>query len=294
MSYKILVPLDGSELAEEVVPYVHSLALQPQADVTLLHVLPDLVGRPVHEVAEARDRALELMGSFRPHLELPDATVDCQLRMGEPAAEILKAATLLPSSLIVMPTHGRKGLDRLLNGSVTETVLRRCRCPMLLSHQAGHEPGSQTLDQLFRRILVPLDGSDASGMVVPMVQDFAHRYESEVILFHDTRGISDTGDAAEDVKVVERIEAYRDELQRAGIRVSMQASNSGHPAQEILRLMSESEVDLVAMTTHGRSGLDRVVYGSVAEYVLRNGSRPMLVFSVASPGGGAYEEAYLG
>jgi nucleotide-binding universal stress UspA family protein len=277
MTYRILVPLDGSEIDDEVLPYMRKFALRSDAQITLLHVLPDLSAYEQQYIEQQRDQAIGVLDSFRSQLQVKAAGVNCEVRMGEPVGEIVKMAALMSASLIVMPTHARKGIERLLSGSVAEHVMRQAHAPMLMPPVSGGRPQDRDINHLFDRILVPIDGSGSGYSIIPLVVEVARFYDSEVILFHDYRGISDAGDFLDSENIDARIEDYKAMLGYAGISTSLQSASSGHPAEEILEAVSSSNADIIAMATHGRTGLDRLTNGSVVEHVLRNASRPLLV-----------------
>ena len=294
MTYKILVPLDGTEIADEIVPYVQYVISRPDAEVTLLHVLPDLTRYDQSHIESERKTAIAHMDAFRAQLSFDADRLHCELRMGEAASEILKFAALQRTSLIVMPTHGRKGVDRLLSGSVTEEVMRQSNCPLLLSHVDAEKTPDPDDKHCFDRILVPLDGTEQSFRILPIVEEFARLYQSEVILFHDDPGISDLGHKMEGDDVGHHLEGQRARLADTGLSVSMEYTDAGKPAEDIIEAVSSSNADLIAMTTHGRTGVGRLAYGSIVEHVLRHATRPLLVLCTAPGAPTEYEEKYLG
>ena len=294
MTYRLLVPLDGTEIENEVAPYLRHILKRPDAVVTLLHVLPDLTSYAQSHIDTQHGRAATHMHEFIEQLQLDPGRVHCEFRMGDPVEEILRYCALNGASLIIMPTHGRSGLDRLLSGSVTEQVMRKVHCPLLLSHACQAHAQTQGEDHLFDRILVPLDGTRQGLTILPVVEDFARLYRSEVILFHDNGGVSDVGDRLEDEGINTLFETLRTRLAGESINVSLQYADAGRPAQDILAAVSGSNADLVAMTTHGRTGIDRMAYGSVVEHVLKHASRPLLVMSTAPGRPTEYVEKYLG
>lgn len=283
MAYRILVPLDGTEMGKGVIPYLKHIVARPDAVVTLLHVLPDLTEYTQPHIDSEHGRAASHMRDFISTLELDPDRVYCEFRMGEPAEEILKYAALNAAALIIMPTHGRTGLNRLLSGSVTEQVMRRSHCPLLLSHDCGDQPPPAGGQHLFDRILVPLDGTERGFAILPTVEDFARLFQSEVILFHDNPDLSKTGSSHAGDKASHHIEAQHARLVDEGIKVSMQYTDAGHTVKDIQKAVSASQVDLLAMTTHGRKGIDRIAFGSVVEHLLRHATLPMLVLST-TPG----------
>ncbi len=293
MAYRIVVPLDGEELAHEVLPYLQHLVSQADTTVTLLHVLPDLTGYAQQHIDSEHERAMSHMHHFVGKLGMPADHVDCEFRMGEPSVEILKYTALNNVSLIVMPTHGRTGIDRLLSGSVTEEVMRRAHCPMLLSKVCTDAEGEH-VDCDFERILVPLDGTERGFAILPVVEQFARQNDSEVILFHDNRGYSDVGEPLENDDVWQQIEEHCRRMVSSGLRAWMQSADRGRVTDDILEAVSDHRAGMIAMSTHGRCGLGRVAYGSVVENVLRKAPVPLLVMSTAEGLPTEITEKYLG
>lgn len=278
MLKKILVPLDGSELADRILTHVRRILLREDAEVMLLTVLP-----PETATEDERSRAWRieeasghLMGELK-KLGQAGARARYDLMTGDPAAQILAFADTWQPGLIAMSTHGRTGLDRFRRGSVAERVLRGSKHPVLLANPRAFE-GKEAR---FRRILVPLDGTDTSAAILPIAQELASRYESEVILLHAAAAYTafaeypnvEVRPSAEELR--DLMEPYREKLDQGGVKSRVYILYED-PAQAILHVATADAVDLVAMTTHGRSGLSRWVFGSVAEKVLRNCPCPVL------------------
>lgn len=278
MLKKILVPLDGSELADRILTHVRRILLREDAEVMLLTVLP-----PEAATEDERTRAWRieeasghLMGELK-KLGQAGARARYDLMTGDPAAQVLAFADTWQPGLIAMSTHGRTGLERWARGSVAERVLRRSEHPVLLANPRGFD-GKEAR---FRRILVPLDGTDTSAAILPVVEEFASRYESEVILLHAAAAYTafaeypnvEVRPSADELR--DLMEPYRERLERANVKSRVYILYED-PAQAILHVAAADAVDLVAMTTHGRSGISRWVFGSVAEKVLRNCPCPVL------------------
>ncbi len=272
---KILVPLDGSELADKILTQVRRLLVRHDAQVMLLSVLsPRALERepvPGHELEVAR-RHLDVVATA---LREQGASVESEVLVGEPAERIHAFALGYRPSLIAMSTHGRTGISRWIRGSVAERVLRIAPYPVLLANPFGLADREELR---FRRILVPLDGSDASAEILPVVKDFASHYESEVLL-HMAVEIPQIEPlvyplmiSTEDAQM--RLEPFRAGL--PGIRVLISTS-LGSPAATIVDTAEREKADLVAMTTHGRTGASRWAFGSVAEQVIRHCPCPLLV-----------------
>jgi nucleotide-binding universal stress UspA family protein len=274
---KILVPLDGSELSDGILKHVEPLIAAEPCEVVLLRVLPppapdDIPGRAQAE----RDVAAAHLTTTGARLEALGAKVTTTLRQGDPALEILTATDALRPALVAMSSHGRTGVLRWIRGSVAERVLRTCATPLLLvTPRAVGREGEARL----RRILVPLDGSERSAAVLPLVEELARRHSAEVLLLRvEWEGLSRPvlANLLTPGKVAESLHPWVERLKARGIPVRALAAQ-GDFASEILDTADREDVDLLAMTTHGRTGLPRLVDGSVSEQVLRHCRRPLLV-----------------
>jgi nucleotide-binding universal stress UspA family protein len=285
--FKILIPVDNTPFAEEIAPHVRDLVMRRDAETTLLNVLPDMVGYDQYVVMSAKSKALDRMHEIAGRIA--DTTIRCELRMGDPAREIMKMIAMDAPSVVAMPTHGRRGLDRLLEGSVAEQVLRHTNVPMLLTHHAGRSDTNR-----YARILVALDGSRDSERVLPMVEEVAITHGSEVVLFYDEPGVSDVGEVLGVRDAPQRLNAYADRLRKAGLDAHIEQTHTGRAADALLKRIRKDQVDLVAMTTHGREGIARITLGSVAEKVLRDADVTMLVQCIAPAANEQLVERYLG
>ena len=286
---RVLVPLDGSTLAEAILPVVERLARDHGADVILLEVLP---GQPTREAAsEAKRQAGGYLERTADALRRRGVRqVRACVWYGDADQAIANAATRERADFIAMATHGRSGLDWLRFGSVAESVVRRAPAPVLLVRGRAAW-GRGGID----RILVPLDGSEASEAVLPIVSCLAGPFDFEVQLLHvveAARSLPGALAGATSVHDPETEAAYL-----AGVAASLEARGlragvtlrAGLPAEVIPAVAVETKCGLVAMSTHGRSGLGRLFLGSVAERVLRAVSVPVLLWkppaAAASPAG---------
>jgi nucleotide-binding universal stress UspA family protein len=281
---RVLVPLDGSTLAEAILPAVERLARDHEAEVILLEVLEGQGTREAELDAERQVGGyLERMVDSLRRRGL--RRVRASVWYGDADQAIANAATRERADLIAMSTHGRSGLDWLRFGSVAEGVVRRAPVPVLLVRGvAAWDRGG------IDRILVPLDGSEASEEVLPIVSCLAGPFDFEVQLLHvveATRSLPGTPAGATGVHDPETEAAYlarvAASLEARGLRVGV-TLRAGLPAEVIPTVADETKSGLVAMSTHGRSGLGRLFLGSVAERVLRSVSVPMLLWK--PPAGG--------
>jgi len=267
----ILIPIDGSESAEETALYAQSLCPKPETRIVLLHVTP-----AVNTMNASIDHVPNVK-AIHDALQSADWIVETEVRMGEPVFEILKMAILLPATMILMSTHGRSGIERIRDGSVTEQVVKQSPCPVFILHSTRPEPADNRTEKLFKRILVPLDGSEASSAILECVQRFAKMHDSEVILFHDEMESAEFDEKKAAIKT--RLQDQSVELANSGLKVSLDMTTYKRPIREILDRINESDIDLVSMATHGKDGEKRALDESVTAEIIRHSSCPLLVWS---------------
>ena len=266
----IVVPIDEWSFAESVVSFAQRIAEEFSARVSLLHVIPDIM-----TMNDAfRDRVVSEQDQYR-RLIKDKAGLDVEIRTGEPANEIIKFAMLERASLVAMSTHGRDGVGRLSSGSVTEEVLRLSSVPLLMSNEPERVRSGHSLAQL-RRILMPVHTLAAAAPIMPMLIDLASRFGAEVVLYHDERGVNDVGESLEPPKAALALDECSEQLASQGVKVARVRATGVAVATDILNQIKALDVDLVVMTTHGRSGLMRGFFGSVTEAVLRHSHCPVL------------------
>src|SRR5438552_367624 len=166
MLEKILVPLDGSELADRVLIQVRRLLVGKDAEVVLLRVVPEETIGKVHAPGKnPLALARKHMDRIRDGLLEQGAQAKSRIVVGDAAAKILDVALEIEPSLIAMSTHGRSGVASLLRGSVAERVLRRSPHPLLVANPHALAGGGEVR---MRKILVPLDGSELSAEILPL------------------------------------------------------------------------------------------------------------------------------
>jgi len=274
MSEKILIPLDGSEIVRETHCYVKELAAYTESECVLLHVLSDSDGEGAPTNGDARNHPL--LKQHHDALTAEGLKVSSELRTGDPVEEISKLAVQLPASMVLMSTHGRTGLDNIREGSVTEQIVSQSPCPVFVLHSTRSDTSEPRCDNLFRRMLVPLDGSNVSASILPCVEKLANLFHTEVVLFHDDLE-HDESQTVKDHR--EAIEAYGVDLANAGVSVKLDYSTHQRPVNEILERTKELDIDLVAMATHGDGGARRALEESVTANVMRYANRPLIVCS---------------
>jgi nucleotide-binding universal stress UspA family protein len=304
MYKRILVPLDGSELAELALPYAEELAEKLDSEVILLNVRssgedpdnPELRTYLSKTVAIV-EQNMKKSGDAAPgqKLKVTSAIIGPSGFLTHAAEDITDYAEKEKISLIIMATHGRTGIKRWALGSTADKVVRAAKCPILLARTHIKVPRKIKLDKL----LVTLDGSRLSETVLPHIESLAAKLKSQVILLHvvvppyhiypvaETAGYY-SGSAIirvpysdKELKPLkegarEYLRTISDKLTQMGISTSYKM-RVGAAAEEIIELADELGVSLVAMSTCGESGFTRWEHGSVATKVLHAGNKPLLL-----------------
>jgi len=267
----ILIPIDGSESAEETILYARSMCPRSETRIVLLHVTPavNTVNASIDNIPSIKAIHDELLND--------DWAIDSEVRMGDPVFEILKMAILLPATMILMSTHGRSGIERIRDGSVTEQVLKQSPCPVFILHSERPEPADNRTENLFKRILVPLDGTKASSAILECVERFAKMHDSEVLMFHDEMESAEFDDKKAEIKATLQDQSVA--LANSGLKVSLDMTTYKRPIREILNRIDEMNIDLVSMATHGNDGEMRALDESVTAEIVRHSSCPLLVWS---------------
>jgi nucleotide-binding universal stress UspA family protein len=272
----VLVPLDGSTHAETVLPWVERLAPPLGAKVIVLRVvnleqLPPSssqirVSTTLYEqwLALQTAEAEEYLAGIAPRLEAAGCQTTTQVAFGNTAGAIADVVDKAPdSTLVAMTTHGRTGLARVALGSVANEVVRAVEAPVLLVRPLAEQP--QALDS----ILAPLDGSKIGEAVLPAVEAIARALPARVLLMLATD--------RHDAMAAPYLEHVADRLKQSGIGEVSHRVLAGPPGEAILQAATEDRSSLIAMTTYGRSGVRRWVFGSVAEQVLHAATVPTLL-----------------
>ena len=306
MYKRILVPLDGSELAEMVFTYVKELAGSLDIDIILLHISNPNFRQfvPMHrayiehmaEKVRRQTRERQKKTGIKPGGK--PVKVRGELIEGYAAEEILRYADKNDVDLIIMATHGRSGLKRWGMGNVTDKILRASGVPVWLARVG--DPDEIPYDQWPKRtILAPLDGSELAELVLPHVKELAKQRGTEpldVVLLriceppsipsYSTPELPDVplnwGEyiQQETARCKQTAKEYLAEIKKqfndTGISIRSEVL-VGKAADEIVDYAKKNPLNVIVMATHGRSGLSRWVYGSVTENVLLGVSSPALL-----------------
>jgi nucleotide-binding universal stress UspA family protein len=298
---RILCPIDFSDFSRRALDHAVAIAKWYGSSLSLLHVsalVPVAVypgaGGPLPTAVLTPENREALRAKVRDFAEAEVGTgipIEVDVAEGTPAVEILAKAEAIAADLVVMGTHGRSGFERLLLGSTTETVLRKARCPVLTVPR--HVPDAvPTQPVLFKRILCTTDFSACSMQALNYAMSLAQEADSQLTVMHV---IDLPPDIAKEVYepplAAERLR--QDLITRMEVEARRQLNEAvpdtvreyctvntllttGKPSQEILRAAAEQKADLLVIGIHGRGPINRLVFGSTAEHLVRHATCPVL------------------
>ncbi len=289
----ILCPVDFSEFSVNAYEYARSLAWHYKATLLLQHVL-----YPFHcsfagyasntdsyeeGCRQLRADAEEKLQQFAKRHARTEIRPQCVVQDGLVTDLILSLAEARAVNLIVMGTHGLRGIDRLMLGSVTERVLRRARCPVLAVRKPAHHVTSSVRDPEpvhLRKMLLCTDFSDHAHRASEYAVSMAKECGAELTLLHvleDVSRLPELESATE--KVAVQLEESIAPKSREGCIVKVMV-RIGKPYQQIIQLAIEAQTDLVIMGVRGRGALDTAIFGSTTYRVIQLGSCPVLAVHI--------------
>lgn len=297
---RLLVPLDGSPLAEYAIPYLRALA-RPGAEVHLVEIVPEPSGyigpfgagclssadirrydeEAAHNYLETMEQALRTAGN--------DLDIRTVIGFGDPAEEILRAADEIDAGMIIMASHGRGTLGRFAFGSVADRVVRRAKEPVMIVRPHDPAPPSETAQ--IRRIVVPLDGSARAAEALPVAATLARHLAIPIQVvsvvdatiaaasaLHPETFMAVLSQLRAEVQHI--VTAAADQLRRVGLDVGGTVLE-GPAAAAIIDIARIG--DVIVMTSRGRSGVKRWLLGSVAEKLVHDGKVPVVVVRDREP-----------
>ncbi|HVP57709.1 MAG TPA: universal stress protein [bacterium] len=294
----VLVPLDGSELAETALPYAGEIAGRLGSKVTIIYVSepekPDPFPRMHRSYMDRMVAATQREAAKYLDKKAGTTQATSEILKGNAAEKIVDYADAKDAGLIVMTTHGRTGVKRWALGSVAEKVVRASVKPVFLIRGTGPRP-ARSKKGAFLKALVPLDGSKAGESALPQMAELAAKLNTELILLQVLPlGFMDMSPSGygwvmyreEAVRATELLaKEYLDEvgarLMNRGVTAVRSEVRFGDAAQTIIEFADEAKVNVVAMSTHGSSGIRRWVFGNVADRVLHEGKTPVLLVKAA-------------
>jgi nucleotide-binding universal stress UspA family protein len=290
----VLIPLDGSRLAERSLAFLPALASFGSLSVTLLSVIDeneDIRELSKPEVLDRERNVLqtylrEIASDLHKHLNLQ---VETEVLEGSPAELILSRCGVSRPDLLVVSTHGRSGIARWRVGSVADKLIRGAGCQTLVVGPHASDEGGWLASGAkapFQRILVPLDGSKLAESALETAETFASQFESELHLVR-VINLQSYGDglvleSSYTPSLMDTLtDAAKAYLQKAASDVKAPAGTRtmvllGSAASALEEYIEKNAVDLVVMSTHGRSGIARAALGSVTDRLM-GGPAPVLV-----------------
>ncbi len=290
MYERILVPLDGSELAEGVLPYVKELAEKLKSEVILFTIAGkgDYFERPLRAYLEKRANEFQELG----------VKASPMVIQGDPAIEILDFSETNDIGLIIISTHGHTGPSVWNLGNVARKVLQKSTIPIIMINSSGLETVTVPKEQ--RKILLLLDGSQFAESIIPYVENLAEGIYNDIFLLRVVEPIKiprltiHAGGfdwkSYEKELAIEMEQKARHYLERSEKIFKKKGMNvhsvtlTGRPAHTILQYVEDNSVNLIALATHGFSGITKWAYGSVASKIIEGSSRPIMLVRPALTG----------
>ena len=294
MFQRILVPLDESKMAEQIVPYARLIRQATGASIELLrviepssHITGDLdynayLDRVAGALEQESRRYLEELAEV---LRASGTPVAWTVRQGDPTTAIREEAERHPNTLVALCTHGRSGHSRWWLGSTADKICHATTNPLLMLR--GSDGENASAEAHISRCLVPLDGSTLAEQILPHVADLAQKMRLPVTLIrvvpevdsHYWELFPEDHDPNREGKAQEYLEAIRRGLADQGLNDVSLRIDSGHPANLLADLAQEDSQTLIALMTHGLGSTEafRWTLGSVAQRVLGHARGPVLL-----------------
>jgi len=296
MYERILVPLDGSELAEVSLPYAEELAAKLGSGITLIYMSRSEKDPSFSRRKEYLDKVIDSTKDEMKKLlnkpEEEETKIESAVLVGHAAEEIVKYADKEDMGLIVIATHGRSGIKQWAMGSVASKIITATRRPIMLIRAKEASPDIREKGTI-NKLLLPMDGSKESESIVPHALEIATNFKSEVVLFQaislayptytaDAFAYVTYSDQQMDAMKASALD-YLDRIGSSFTEKSIEVKSDvrfGSTADEVINYADEIGADLVAMTTHGRSGIGRWLFGSTTVRVMKGGNTNLLLVRV--------------
>jgi nucleotide-binding universal stress UspA family protein len=302
MYRRIIVPLDGTRFGEHALPHAVDIAARTGAAIELVHVHhhrerdPELAAMPQYQYQRIADADLlhdqEALTAEQAYLEGKAADIEARYAVrvatrvltGRTAEAVAAEAQSIVADLVVLASHARQGVARVRHGDLAHELIGTLNVPALCIHPLGEETPITAPE--IRRVLVPLDGSEFSEQILEPLAPLLMEMIAQPTLLHvlSPRPLLGSGMSEEGRGITTRPQALaylKEVADRYRGRIPepvLTALEDSQPARVVASLMSVGEYDMVAMATHGRSGLSRVLLGSVAGEVLRQVDKPVLLY----------------
>ncbi len=290
MYEKILVPLDGSKLAEASLPYAEVLARKIGSQITLISVL--LFGSESDEDQYHHLHQFYIQEMAKTMKEKA-IKVKSVIVTGDPAEQIVDYADRGKIDLIIMGTRGRSALKRWVLGSVADKVVSETSCPVALISSKDIVAGERGR-KILRKALVILDGTAEGEVVIPYVEELASKLHMEVTLLQLVEQAYEYYEGARDfshvpvskekmnsikAKARRHLRKLANQLEGKGITMTAKVMTASS-AETIIKVASKIDADLLAMATRGRPGISRWIFSSVRDEIVNIGNTLVLLVKV--------------
>lgn len=304
MGHHILIPLDGSALAEAVLPHAIALAKVFNSKVTLLHVIEPIApwGRTgVIDPLEwqiIKTEASNYIKTKSDQVKTFYDAVDTLVTEGQPAEKIIETSAELGVDLIALSSHGKSGLSEWNISSVVQKIIMRSKKSILLV-RAYHLPLKDAGSFVYKHIMVPLDCSQRAEFVLQIAALLTNYFRANLLLTHimqkpeiSCRMPASSADQALIDQLVQRqeeeVHRYCDQLRAQmtiiGIEFRSFINSRFDIASALHEVIEHENIDLVMLTAHGHSGSSRWPYGSIATNFIVYGTTPLLILQDLKPG----------
>jgi nucleotide-binding universal stress UspA family protein len=277
MFRSVVVPLDGSAFSEQVLPLAEIVGRVSGTEVHLVHVQTSGASEAANRDPERSDKA-RYLSRLVDQLKDKGMQADQQMLEGEVVDALEGWAREIGADLIVMATHGRAGLKRLRLGSVAESLVSRSLAPILLLHP-GDSPAFGPLD----KVVVALDGSSFAQSIFAPLQSFgvaAGVKSYTLVHVADNSGVGKAGWAPMTTvqsRAEEWLDGFRSRLAGTDARIEVRVVRASEPSEGILETARKVGAGVIALTTHGMTGIRPTLLGSVAAKILHSWEGPLLL-----------------
>jgi nucleotide-binding universal stress UspA family protein len=278
---RVLVPLDGSELSEVALSAASTISRVDGTQLVLMsvrqgqdsHLLLSSVQSDQRFDGESADYYERYLGQLSSTLRQSGITTESSVTVGEAADEITTRIEVGDIDLLVLSTHGRTGVGRVLMGSVADELIQRVNIPMLVIRPFGKRSDEKLS---FQKVLVALDGSTEAELSLPYAGTFGHLFGSDLLLL----SVPDDLESSSQLRSLRR---YLDRVSKPFEKLNLQTETvvvGSDPGYTILELAESEDIDLIMLATHGRGDRERFMVGSVADIVISHTPCPVFLVPI--------------
>ncbi len=291
----IVLPLDGSKLAERVLPHAVTLSKAFDSKLTLLRVVYQEESADQHGMINPMDwqmrksEAEAYLQSVQKRLEEVDLESEIRILEGRPAEQIVEFSKNEDVQLIILSSHGKSGPSAWNINSTVQKVLLRAFMPVMLI-RAYREDQQELESVTYQRLFIPLDGSKRAECILPLAESICQLQDSDVFLAH----IVEEPKLPRQTPVDEEVQSLIDKLRKINIEeaenyfknikqqfppenVEILIESSKKPTVAMHNIIDRENIDLVLLSAHGYSGENRWPYGKIALNFIAYGTTPLII-----------------